>query len=153
MKSNQKGFTLIELLAVIVILAIIALIATPLVLNIISKARTSAAQDSVYGVMEATRLTYNESLLDATSISLPFTVTCTSSDCTYETGKMKEDGTTKDTQPITFGGSKPTAGVFTLGTDGKFVATPKKDDDTFDYIVVNNINCVIEADQTVSCGK
>ena len=32
---NKKGFTLVELLAVIVILAIIALIATPIVINII----------------------------------------------------------------------------------------------------------------------
>ena len=33
---NKKGFTLIELLAVIVILAIIALIATPIILGIIN---------------------------------------------------------------------------------------------------------------------
>jgi len=38
----KKGFTLIELLAVIVILAIIALIATPIVLNIIAKSKESA---------------------------------------------------------------------------------------------------------------
>ena len=36
---NKKGFTLIELLAVIVILAIIALIATPIVLNLISESK------------------------------------------------------------------------------------------------------------------
>ena len=35
----KKGFTLIELLAVIVILAIIALIATPIILGIIDDAR------------------------------------------------------------------------------------------------------------------
>ena len=35
----KKGFTLIELLAVIVILAIIALIATPIVLNIVENAQ------------------------------------------------------------------------------------------------------------------
>ena len=38
----KKGFTLIELLAVIVILAIIALIATPIVLNIISESKKSS---------------------------------------------------------------------------------------------------------------
>ena len=43
---KNKGFTLIELLAVIVILAIIALIATPIILGIIEDARTSAAERS-----------------------------------------------------------------------------------------------------------
>lgn len=44
---NKKGFTLIELLAVIVILAIIALIATPIILGIINDAKEDAAQRSV----------------------------------------------------------------------------------------------------------
>ena len=39
---KKHGFTLIELLAVIVILAIIALIATPIVLNIIDDTKKSA---------------------------------------------------------------------------------------------------------------
>ena len=44
---RKKGFTLIELLAVIVILAIIALIATPIILNIINGAKKSAEKRSV----------------------------------------------------------------------------------------------------------
>jgi prepilin-type N-terminal cleavage/methylation domain-containing protein len=36
MKEKNKGFTLVELLAVIVILALIALIATPIILNVVS---------------------------------------------------------------------------------------------------------------------
>ena len=39
MKINNKASTLIELFAVIVILAIIALIATPIVLNIINESK------------------------------------------------------------------------------------------------------------------
>ena len=42
----KKGFTLIELLAVIVILAIIALIATPIILNIVEDSKKSAATES-----------------------------------------------------------------------------------------------------------
>jgi len=40
---KKKGFTLIELLAVIIILAVVSLIATPIVLNVINDARKSAA--------------------------------------------------------------------------------------------------------------
>lgn len=50
---KKKGFTLIELLAVIVILAVIALIAVPIILNIIKNAKIKAAEDSVYGFVEA----------------------------------------------------------------------------------------------------
>ena len=45
----KKGFTLIELLAVIVILAIIALIVTPVVSNIVANARIAANARSVEG--------------------------------------------------------------------------------------------------------
>ena len=47
MKRMKKGFTLIELLAVIVILAIIALIATPIILGIINDARKESNERSV----------------------------------------------------------------------------------------------------------
>ena len=52
-QMKKKGFTLIELLAVIVILAIIALIATPLVLKYIEKAREEAAIASAYAYIDA----------------------------------------------------------------------------------------------------
>lgn len=43
----KKGFTLIELLAVIIILAIVALIATPIILDVVEDARKSAAKSEV----------------------------------------------------------------------------------------------------------
>ena len=39
--KKRKGFTLIELLAVIVILAVIALIATPMIMNAIGESKSS----------------------------------------------------------------------------------------------------------------
>lgn len=59
---KNKGFTLIELLAVIVILAIIALIASPIILNMINNAKKSAAVDSAYGYIEA--IEYTNSMTD-----------------------------------------------------------------------------------------
>ncbi len=53
MKSNSKGFTLIELLAVIVILAVIALIATPLIMGVIDDARKGSAKNGAYGYVKA----------------------------------------------------------------------------------------------------
>ena len=46
-KLRRKGFTLIELIAVLVLMAILALIVTPLVLNIIRKARVAADKRSI----------------------------------------------------------------------------------------------------------
>ena len=55
MKKNKKvGFTLIELLAVIVILAIIALIATPIILGIVEDARKDSFLRSVELVASTT---------------------------------------------------------------------------------------------------
>ena len=42
----KKGFTLIELLAVIIILAIVALIATPIILDVVEDARNCAAAEA-----------------------------------------------------------------------------------------------------------
>ena len=53
MKTRNKGFTLIELLAVIVILAIIALIATPMILGVIETAKKGGAESSAFGYIDA----------------------------------------------------------------------------------------------------
>lgn len=59
----KKGFTLIELLAVIIILAVIALIATPVVLNVVDNAKKQAAVNSAYGIIDAAKYVYTESLM------------------------------------------------------------------------------------------
>ena len=60
---KNKGFTLIELLAVIVILAIIALIATPIILGIINDARDEARKRSAEAVTHAVETAYITALM------------------------------------------------------------------------------------------
>ncbi|MDD2391825.1 MAG: prepilin-type N-terminal cleavage/methylation domain-containing protein [Bacilli bacterium] len=54
----KKGFTLIELLAVIVILAIIALIASPIVVGLIEDSNKQAAERSTEAVIKAAKTQY-----------------------------------------------------------------------------------------------
>ena len=72
-KDRKNGFTLIELLAVIVILAIIALIATPIIVGVINKSKKNAFMDTAYGVVEAGKLYYAKNLGNDTFAGKTFT--------------------------------------------------------------------------------
>ena len=63
-KRRSKGFTLIELIAVLVIMAVIALIVTPLVLNVVRKAKNSANKRSIDAYGKAIDLAVASYLLD-----------------------------------------------------------------------------------------
>lgn len=60
---KNKGFTLIELLAVIVILAIIALIATPVILGIIEDSQKSANERSAEMMKSGVQNAYTSYLM------------------------------------------------------------------------------------------
>ena len=96
--NNKKGFTLIELLAVIVILAVIALIATPLIMNVIDEAKKGAAKNSANGVIEAGALKLAHDIESVTSGAFQ--------------GK-----TYTETSNLEFKGTKPSK--FTLTFNGK----------------------------------
>ncbi|MDD2391824.1 MAG: prepilin-type N-terminal cleavage/methylation domain-containing protein [Bacilli bacterium] len=65
----KKGFTLIELLAVIVILAIIALIASPIVVGLIEDSNRQAAERSTEAVVQAAKTEFALSKLNKTTPS------------------------------------------------------------------------------------
>ena len=77
---NKKGFTLIELLAVIVVLAIIALIATPIVMNTIADAQEGANERSVEGYMKAWEAKYYAEWLEEGSEPIFASIVVTTDD-------------------------------------------------------------------------
>lgn len=108
MKNNAKGFTLIELLAVIVILAIIALITVPGVLNIISDAREGAAVDSAYGMREAARNYYLLAIMNDIDTFDGYT-------CSWNAAEGEESCTTS----IELDGTIPSEGTITIANNGE----------------------------------
>ncbi|WP_353948052.1 prepilin-type N-terminal cleavage/methylation domain-containing protein [Sporolactobacillus sp. Y61] len=66
--KDQKGFTLVELLAVIVILAIIAAIAVPIITNVISGQREKANYQDALNIIHAAKL-YNAENPDDNSLT------------------------------------------------------------------------------------
>ena len=97
---NKKGFTLIELLAVIVILAIILLIAMPIVLNVINEAREGAFDSTAQGLVKAAETEFYRTSLSETPSATTYLAT------------NGFDG-------LEFSGQAPEYGAIHVGTDGK----------------------------------
>ena len=120
MKEKNKGFTLVELLAVIVILALIALIATPIILNVINDAKKQAAKDSAYGYMDAVEKYIVSSELEDKSIQ----------DGTYSVEELNSmgvsvKGSTPDNGNIEIKNSSVKS--YDIGIDGYVVRNGKVD--------------------------
>jgi len=108
---KNKGFTLIELLAVIVILAIIALIATPIILNIIGSSKKSAVVRSGELYLKAV-----ETAIARENLDNQFNPTT----CVIGIdGNLTCDG--DKTLIIEISGSKPTSGTINL-SKGKIIS-------------------------------
>ena len=101
---KNKGFTLIELLAVIVILAIIALIATPIVINMIGNSKESADERSAELYLDAV-----EQAVARKNLTEKFSP----STCTIQSdGNLKCDGDTL--LEVQVENTKPTSGTITF---------------------------------------
>ena len=99
---KRKGFTLIELLAVIVILAVVALISMPLVLNTIDKAKKGAAIESANGVISAAENKYMSSMI---------------------TGETDTRFDFPNDTKLSIKGTKPTSGTVLVDKSGNISAT------------------------------
>ena len=111
---NQKGFTLIELLAVTVILAFVALITTPIVLNIVENERLGAAKSSTYAYIEAAEKAAIIYFMNNSQAKL-------NGDCTVESKDEKpflKCPALADLQ-LDIKGNLPTSGTVSFGSNGR----------------------------------
>ena len=109
MKNKKNGFTLIELLAVIIVLAIIALIATPIIFNVIENAKIKSLENSCYGVIDAVRTNYSENLLNSTR-------ECKDENDKNCGGKIETNGNVEE---LTVAGEQPSGGSWVIVNDPK----------------------------------
>ena len=109
MKNKKIGFTLIELLAVIIVLAIIALIATPIIFNVIENAKIKSLENSCYGVIDAVRTNYSENLLNSTR-------ECKDENDKNCGGKIETNGNVEE---LTVAGEQPSGGSWVIVNDPK----------------------------------
>ena len=116
---KNKGFTLIELLAVIIILAIIALISMPLVLNTIEKAREGAAEASAYAYAEEVERYIILSQIDPTLPKLQPGMEYQLSSKKYEVADLADPTTTFINDLVSIKGDKPTEGYLKLDSENK----------------------------------
>lgn len=124
MKKNTKGFTLIELLAVIVVLAVIALIATPIVLNLVKEAKKGAARESVTSYMKAVENTVLKEMVNGKNVTF-----CTS--YTIDGTTLTGTGECKTTLTVDVSGKGPTAGTVTMKPDGSEIKATGVKVDTY----------------------
>ncbi len=105
--KNKYGFTLIELLAVIVVLAIIALIATPIVMNTIKKSQKGAAERSADTYVKQVEVAAAEERLSKNEVlEGEYQITSDGNLCRDKSASCSDDKKIK----IEMSGTKPTSG-------------------------------------------
>lgn len=104
---KRKGFTLIELLAVIVVLAVIAIITTPVILGVIEKSKKESYRNSIYGIMESANI-YLANHLTNIGKTKEIAFTCNGINCSNEEGEF-----------LDFKGTVPKSGTFYLNGTGE----------------------------------
>ena len=105
---KRNGFTLVELLATIALLAVIATVTVPIIINQIAKTREDALVDNANMLIKAANKYYAESQINK-SVTVPQLATYNDGKVTYCSGKPK----------LEYSGKNPTSGNIYISATGE----------------------------------
>lgn len=152
--KNAKGFTLVELLAVIVILAIVALVTTPAILNVINNSRVEGAKDKAWGTIDAVRLAYTQAQTAGyeeatdTNAGITYTANASKTGGTIAVDFSKGEAVAFGTKKVTYSGDKPVSGTVTINTEtGAITASNLK------FTGNGTYTCSTTDGKTMSCNR
>lgn len=140
----MKGFTLVELLAVIVILAVVALVTTPAILNVINDSRLEGAKDKAWGTIDAVKLAYAQAQAEGYDNTAAGStgITVSGAVLTVSFATNPSFGT----RAVSFSGDRPSAGSVKINTStGVITAVGLKFSGNGDY------TCTSSSDGTDMC--
>ena len=130
---KRKGFTLVELLGVIVVLAVIAIITTPVILGVIEKSKKESYRNSIYGIIESANI-YLANHLTSIGRTKEIAFTCNGINCSNEEGDS-----------LDFKGTVPKSGTFYLNGAEDFSWSIHKSGNKIQLFVSFKVNNAISA--------
>lgn len=119
----KKGFTLVELLAVIVILAIVALIAVPVIYEQVNKSKRGAAESSCYALEQSATNFFTLSLAQNKE-AVEYLFECNGGVCVSPYG------------PLELRGKIPSSGKFKIKSDGTL--------EIVEELIIDGFSCRLE---------
>ncbi len=125
---KKCGFTLVELLAVIIILAIISLIAVPIVLNIVEKSKIKSSEEGMFILEKALDLYYYNNQIDKKF--------------NFTTFRCKNGECSNGKELLEVNGKLPDEGIITIDEDGKI---------KYNGVILNGYICT--KDDKFKCQK
>lgn len=104
----NKGFTLIELMGVLIVIAVVALIASPIALNVMNKSQEKSFTLEMNNLVKAARHYYSDHQLEISS-NVVF--------------NYQNDGKNSAGEMLSLSGTRPTTGTVTITPTGEIILT------------------------------
>ena len=141
MKKN-KGFTLTELLAVLVILAILALIATPIITTLIRNSKIRTSERAIEGLLDSIDVYYGRRIIEDNGVFNNNNLLYIAFGTSYDESEV---GLINGNTDLEYNGTRITGGRVSLDRYKKI--------EIVEPLRVNNYYCIKDAKNNIKCTE